>query len=366
MAGMSKTKTLVFSLIPTVVILLGTEVVLRAIWFQKKSPVPFALQTAFRSFRDKVPVRKALVETEILEGKDYYRPHETLGFAYRPGKYVIQQSVEGKKNVFTVSLDRHGRRKTSSDPSKHDGKPEVWVFGCSISVGWSVNDEQTYPWLLQERFPGAKVVNFSGNGYGTAHGMVQLEEALKAGRRPKAVVVGYFRFHDERNTASATRLNIHMGGGYDGMGHIRAYLDKDGELAVKVIPIDHKHGIKKETALLYDHNEHYMELVTRKILVRMKELTEDNGARLVVAGLGTIPSEGLLAFFKSSGIDFLDVHIPFKEKCVDKFQWDCYIPREYKNLPFDTHPSPKAHRWYADKLAPKLEALLKAPAPKKG
>jgi hypothetical protein len=57
-------------------------------------------------------------------------------------------------------------------------KPEIWIMGCSFTHGWSLNDQDTYPWLLQARLPQYVVVNYGVEGYGTLHALLQLREAL--------------------------------------------------------------------------------------------------------------------------------------------------------------------------------------------
>ncbi len=81
-----------------------------------------------------------------------------------------------------------------------DSKDEIWVFGCSVTHGWSLNDDETYPWLLQESLPCYKIVNFGVTGYGTLHSLIQFHEALLKRKKPKAVIIAYGFFHDRRNT----------------------------------------------------------------------------------------------------------------------------------------------------------------------
>lgn len=78
-------------------------------------------------------------------------------------------------------------------------KEEIWIFGCSFTHGWSLNGQETFPWLIQQRFPEYEVINFGVNGYGTIRSLIQLNEALEKGRRPQISVLTYGSFHDESN-----------------------------------------------------------------------------------------------------------------------------------------------------------------------
>lgn len=48
----------------------------------------------------------------------------------------------------TYTIDAHGFRET---PKTAPNAENVLLFGCSITWGFGLNDEQTYPWLLSER-----------------------------------------------------------------------------------------------------------------------------------------------------------------------------------------------------------------------
>src|SRR5437867_12792439 len=73
-------------------------------------------------------------------------------------------------------------------------------------MGWAVNDEETWAWRLQELEPQVRITNRGVVGYGTYHALLTLEEQLRAGNRPAAVIYGYYFGHDERNVASEAQL----------------------------------------------------------------------------------------------------------------------------------------------------------------
>src|SRR6185503_2200430 len=85
-----------------------------------------------------------------------------------------------------------------------ENRDQIWIFGCSFTHGFGVNDDGTYPWILQSRLTGYEIVNFGTDGYGSVQSLIQFEEALQAGRKPALVIVAYASFHDMRN--AMTRL----------------------------------------------------------------------------------------------------------------------------------------------------------------
>jgi hypothetical protein len=90
-----------------------------------------------------------------------------------------------------------GRRKTSASP--HDG-PEILAAGCSFTFGHGLNDQDTWPWLLQEKLPQYRVVNAGCMGYGTDQALLAADrEVEQHPSQVKAVILGFGDFQIERN-----------------------------------------------------------------------------------------------------------------------------------------------------------------------
>ncbi len=71
-----------------------------------------------------------------------------------------------------------GRRITSpAQEEKPDGRDQVVVVGDSLTYGYGLSDEETWPWLLQERLPCSRVLNYGAPGYGTYQCLLMLEES---------------------------------------------------------------------------------------------------------------------------------------------------------------------------------------------
>ena len=149
------------------------------------------------------PWQKNEVSIQVDPGGTFFRAHPTLGYTHIPGRFTV---TLGSGYSFNVAHLPNTLRITRPIDSykKPERKEEIWIFGGSFTHGWSINDEETYPWLLQERFPEYDVVNFGVSGYGTIHSMLQFREALKT-KTPKVAILAYAGFHDERNTFSRTR-----------------------------------------------------------------------------------------------------------------------------------------------------------------
>jgi hypothetical protein len=145
------------------------------------------------------PWAKGDFKIHVTPGGRLFTPHPTRGYAQLPGTFVLTLA-DGYS--FTMTHLSSGLRITHPLATYTDtrSKPEIWIMGCSFTHGWSLNDQDTYPWLLQAHLPEYEVVNYGVEGYGTLHALLQLREALTTQPTPRMVVYAYASLHDGRNT----------------------------------------------------------------------------------------------------------------------------------------------------------------------
>lgn len=285
---------------------------------------------------------------EVEPGGRFYTNDATLGFVLLPGKFKV--ILQDGFSFETTHLSDTQRITGPEDPGATETpRDEIWIFGGSFAYGFSLNDEETFPWLLQEKFPEYRVVNFGVTGYGTLHSYIQFVDALEDRRPPKAVILAYASFHDIRNTLSRKRRKT-----------VAPYAKLvDFSLPYAVVDAEDKLGylideVKyRELPLMrYSALVHFLEIaynnivysssdghaITGRIVREMDALSEKAGAELIVAGIAHDPSTSeALERFAADGIPTVDISV------------DLSIP-EHTNLPHDAHPSALANRQYASKL----------------
>ncbi len=129
-----------------------------------------------------------------------HRPDPELGWVLTPesmqyrNRLVDTQGVLQYDVVYSVE---GGRRKTSATPPEG---PELVTAGCSFTFGHGLNDQDTWPWLLQEKLPNYRVVNAGCMGYGTDQALLAAEREVKLHpKQTSAVVFGFGDFQIERN-----------------------------------------------------------------------------------------------------------------------------------------------------------------------
>jgi hypothetical protein len=282
----------------------------------------------------------------------YYTRHRTLGYAYLPGAFTV--TLSGPFS-FTITHDAAGRRITAP-PAAPDAspRPRIWVFGCSLTHGWSLNDDETYPWVLQRSLPDYDVVNFGVDGYGTVQSLTQFREALATDPPPVVAVVAYASIHDQRNRLTRRWRKTKITRGTSTrhlreMTHPYGRVTADGKLEIVNEPLTYATlpgvGALAITSALDDIVNWAVEpveesqRVTRAVIEEMARVAAAHGVRFVVASIvADRTSAELLAHLGGLGIATADISV------------DLSAPG-YRNLPFDPHPSRTANAAYAANLA---------------
>lgn len=288
------------------------------------------------------------LDVVVEPGGKLYTPNPTLGYTALPGRFKV--TLDGSYSFNITNLDNTLRVTHSLGTSPGKGKTRIWLFGDSITYGWSINDDQTYPWLLQQKLPDCELINFGVNGYGTLQSLIQLREALKNGAAPNVVVLTYASWHDVRNTFLRGRGKMLAPAASLGpVNQPYAQLDRSGQLKVgsdilgyREFPLMRYSALMNALEESYDRYEERharSHEITKAIIKEFADLCKARGIELVVAGLTSDPTTlDMLRYCKSEGLKTVDI-------------WVDYLNiKENNNLPYDSHPSAIAHRQYAQKL----------------
>jgi len=303
-------------------------------------------------------VRSPATQLQLEPAKNYYRKDAALGYVPEPGTFKI--TLPGPYS-FRITHSQKGLRITRAlDTNPGGRKKEIWIFGCSFTEGWTLNDEETYPWVLQSQITNYEVVNFGVGGYGTLQSLLQLREAVKKGKPPAIVVLTYASFHDRRNTLARSWMKTRMTNGPSlylndvQLPYMKWSAHQKPELQYQPIQY-HEVPLARYSALANTLDDTYNRIVdqtyhshdiSKAIIDDFAELCKAHQIDLIVAGIvSDPPTTEMLEYCKSRGITTVDISVDLNIK-------------ENTNLPYDNHPSALADRQYAQKLRPVLCASL--------
>lgn len=285
---------------------------------------------------------------EIEPGGRLYQPDAALGYRHLPGRYVA--TLRGGYQFRITQGEDTLRITHPPTPAPASSEREaIWIFGCSYTHGWSINDEETYPWLLQQMLPDKEVVNFGVGGYGTVHSYIQFKAALASRRKPRLAVLAYGSIHDMRNTAA--RRQMKTAAPWNKLGPLKvphARLGADNQLNYSQADLEyHPALLMRQSSVVHLLEAAYNELematwrpqrVSRAVIKDFAALAAQHGVELVVAGI--VQNERtaeVLEHCRREGINAVDISV------------DMGLP-ENSNLPHDRHPSPLANQRFARSL----------------
>jgi hypothetical protein len=289
------------------------------------------------------------IQLHVTPGGRLYTAHPLLGYAHLPGAFTVSLP---NGYAFTVTHLANTLRVTRPLATYANARPqpEIWIFGCSFTHGWALQDQETYPWLLQESWPSYEVVNYGVGGYGTIHAMLRLRDALDQRPAPAVAVYAYAGFHDERNTFLRRRRKgvalwnklgplIQPYVRFDPAGHLHYAF---AEVEYREFPLMRSSAFVHFLEMTYNEMEErlaHSHEVSKRLLLEMATLAKHYQVHLVLAGvMDDEPTHDMLTFAQAQGIMATDLSSDLDRD-------------EYWDVPLGGgHPSALANRKYAERL----------------
>lgn len=298
------------------------------------------------------PYKPEELKVKIEPGGKLFVPHPTLGYQHISGKFKVTLN-DGY--TFTLTHLTNGLRTTRASNAIVTGKKGLWIMGCSFVHGWSLNDEDTYPYLVQSALPEYDVLNFGVNGYGVVQALEQFREYIKILPKPSIVVFNYAYFHDERNTFLRSWRKAIVP--YNKLGIITppyARFDSNGKVVIYHKPMIYREfPLQRVSAFAHFIEMKFNQLedkfvkshqVTKAVIELFAEECKKNGVEFILASItrGKI-NEDVMNFCRQKGIKTVDISVNLSDP-------------QNRNLPYDDHPGKLAQKQYAEKLVKFLKA----------
>lgn len=134
--------------------------------------------------------------------------HQSPFWALEPEQRAAEVPHPEEQRSFRLSTDARGLRAPLHELEKPAGKWRIMALGCSTTLGWGVDDEQSYPARLEARAraagsPDVEVINAGQPGYTSFQGLWLWDDRLAA-YDPDVVLIGYV-VQDARRSAWTDR-----------------------------------------------------------------------------------------------------------------------------------------------------------------
>lgn len=284
---------------------------------------------------------------------------DSLGFHLVPGSFrvLVSDSLE-----YFVTHGFDSLRVTSYHADSDTPKPKIFIFGCSYTYGQGVNDNETFPFLLQDAFPEYNIFNYAVPGQGTHQAFLRFRQALENGNFPDLVIVSYATFHEERNFLSRSyQHKLYQGCEvYNEDTLIYPFVEliedtfviKYGNVLDKFKPTPFRQvsvlaNFIDESLSEVHSNQRKQLMASQTIVSAMHELCLQHGILFVIADVESSHQSKIISkFCQEKPIEYIDISPDFSAGI-------------YRNLPYDFHPNALAQQYYADRLTEYLEHLTK-------
>jgi hypothetical protein len=256
-------------------------------------------------------------------------PDSTHGYRINPGSYEVTYRRKHydslQKFKFHVTIKQDGSRFVGTPP--YPTERDVYVFGDSFVFGEGVNDEQTFTYLLQSRFPNTRFNLFAGSGYSLTNASLNFNKLSQNIGEEDVLILGYADFYGVRHVAAPSRLQWWgepNGEFYDPriFKHVRASLVSDSLIFDKVPLFCEYFGDYCDQS---DPSQSYIDSVTVRLI---NDITNKTKAKVYL-----LHFHGSL---RKSMIDALHPRVRLIRATAEDFD---FLMRDDING-FDGHPGP--------------------------
>lgn len=278
---------------------------------------------------------------------------DSLGINLKKGSYKINinNCLE-----YTATHSEDGRRITSKSSNLSKNKEKIYIFGCSFAYGVGVNDEESFPFLLQGLEKNYQVENFAVPGSTTIHAYLNLKKKLENGGRPKIVVLSYGTFHEERTILTRgfesklyNGIKFNKGFVLDKYLYPKCTIQNNDVVVKSVNVIQDFQPIpfvdKSAIATFVDQTWNQLDqkrtdgfLASKLLMKKIGDLSNKYRFKLIIADISyNEHSKQIESFCSSNQLKYINISPD-------------YAVGNYSLEPCDFHPNQKAHQIYAHKL----------------
>lgn len=307
--------------------------------------------------------RDKVMAPQLQSSFSCHQPDEPLGWSLTPDVSVANYiRIPRKKLVhkYVVTTDTQARRVTAKRAAS--SARTISIYGDSYTFGWALDDRETYPWLLQQRFSEHRVLNYGISGYSLYQMLLRLEQTIEHDR-PEIVVLGFTPDLEARSTNSYSYMRRLSKLG----GVAPSCLSKPGSNHKRILsrypPQAYKHLAGATQSVVLGLIERYLNqgrfygrgtkrqrrATTEHLLLSIEKLCRVHAATLHVAYLTA--KTDYMEFFHAAGFNWSTCPIDL-DSCDPQGR---YL---YRLEPFDGHPNADANRCYADSIEYALRRIV--------
>ena len=275
-------KNIAFSLISFLIVLLSIELIsyLAITFISKNENIQFthsktSTMSLFKTIYKQYISNKNAFDKVKSDPYPFFIADKKHGYIMRPGSYTFTYTKQkkGVKSFFKnkVTIEKNNQRyigRSSLNTSK-----DVFIFGDSFIFGEGVNDEQTFTFLLQNKFPNFKFHLYATGGYSLSNAYINFQQVKSKIKKGDIVILGYADYFKVRHVAAPSRLKAYGKPSSiitnPEIKHLRANIGSQNDLYFDYVPIFCEKS--KGYCNNIDPSEDYMNQVAIKLINTIKQ-----------------------------------------------------------------------------------------------
>lgn len=279
--------------------------------------------------------------------------HHSFGFALAPGRFKVNLN---EKLQFEAKHTADSNRITDFASNDTTGAPEIWIYGCSFTYGWGLDDTASFPFKVQTALPKFNVINKGVPGHGTVQHLMRLKREINITQKPALVVLCYGSFHDDRNVLSYQQRRFFKRAMFSEnkktqLENVRLpFVNVSRPEAIhfeQITSLYSPWSLSRKSALAnfveikwLGIKDRYsdMEEASLYLMSQMHHITKDNKTEFLVAGILQNDKTGeMLEMLDEKKINTIDISVNT-------------LDPKYTLAPYDDHPNSKATQGYKNTL----------------
>jgi hypothetical protein len=258
-----------------------------------------------------------------LDGfKSVYDPDPMTGWRMRPG---VHDTPRVDKSLYRLTIQPDGSRITSSQSPSSIKTPDtdnpIVFIGGSFTLGEELDDQDSMPWLVQERMSQARIYNFGTGGYGGCQGLIRMRELIKENRfRGATFVFTFNEFYELRNVADPAYVMVLARAARSRTAHMPyCLLDEQSKLTIHppeiysplpLVSLFSTARLLEEAITTFRSAQRTKNKreISRAIMLEMEQTAKNTGGKLVIL-LGEITPEvraDYITFLQQKHMAFVD------------------------------------------------------------
>ena len=268
--------------------------------------------------------------------------------------------INEEKSI-NYTLNNISARSNKTEITLNNQKKIIGYFGCSITYGHGLNNDDTYPHKIFESLKNHDFLNCAVPGYSVYQSLLKLEKKIKQVKFDK-IILGIHKDLERRNTCSSTWTKI-----INNFWGI-PYMINIFNISLKFKP-KKRFELKLFNLRIIDSFSKFINFIffslgslkavqkstMKKTLVEFRQLCEKNNIELIVLCLENYPS--IYDFLIEKKFNWTSSNINLDEKNINgEHIWQL--------LPWDNHPNEDANEIYTKKIMEVLVSDLRPYNPK--